>query len=400
MSRKIKSFLRRGNITLITAAISVLLVGIVALVTDVGSLYYDHARLQTATNAAWKAGYDKLAEIRKTKSGLTEEDEIVIKNHMKEVLAANGFGNLNDEQLKILFTNNQTNLQIYTNYDAQLFFMNMFDIKKATVAASRAGGTEAFSMLPIAIPYGEVHDLSVRTYDYIAFEGDQGFASGTEYILKLGGDENADPLGKSKYMIYIPTGLQGGQSTDAKTMLAYGAVFWALQIDETDHDALVPAYWLLNNTGGGFLLKYSEAFEQKLKSSEYNVTYRLLDAEAIASLLQWVEVRIDKTRVNDYLTGLTKGIYTNELIVPLEKRPQIAIYSSQTDLDPVEKILVAAKIPYGTYALPKTSSNTNGWGRNESYNQNRNTKIVDLDILNDELDKYDWIHLHHEDFTG
>ena len=403
-SNRSHNIFRKGNITLLTAAISVLLVGIVALVTDVGTVYYEHAKLQTATNAAWKAGYDKLAEIRKTKTTLTAEDELTVKNHMKEVLRQNGFGDLNDEQLKILFTQNQTNLQIEANNEFQLFFMKIFDVKTAKVAANREGGDASYSIMPIAIPHGEVHDLSVRTYDYIAFEGDQGFATGTEYILKLGGDENADPLGKSQYMIYIPTGLDGRkQSTDAKTMLAYGAVFWALQIDETDKEAMVPAYWLLNNRGGGFLLRDGSKFRQKLQQ-EYglyeNNGYYLLDAENIANLLQWVEVRIDKTQVNDYLTGLTKGVYTNELIVPLEKRPQIAIYSSQADLDPVEQILVAAKIPYGTYALPKSSSNSNGWGRDESYNQNRNTKIVDLDILNNELDKYDWIHLHHEDFTG
>ena len=115
--------LRRGNITLLTAAISVLLVGIVALVTDVGYVYYDHARLQTATNAAWKAGYDKLAEIRKTKSRLTAEDETTIKNHMREVMAANGFGNLTDEQLKIVLTSNQTNLKIDSKDEVDLFFM-------------------------------------------------------------------------------------------------------------------------------------------------------------------------------------------------------------------------------------------------------------------------------------
>ncbi len=394
---------KRANITLLTAALSVLLMGIVALVTDVGSLYYTHAKLQTATNAAWKAGYDKLSEIRKTKSRLTEEDEQLIKHHMIEVMAANGFSDLSEEQLTILLTQNQTNLQIDANDDAKLFFMKLFNVQKATVAASREGGVDSYSIMPVAVPHGEVHDLSVRTYDYIPFEGSDGFASGTEYILKLGGDENADPLGKSQYMIYIPTGLQGSQRSDANTLLAYGAAFWALQIDETDNEAMVPAYWLLSNSGGGFLLKDGAKLRQRLEEyglKQDNDGYRLLDAEAIALLLRYVEVNIDKTEVNSYLTGLTKGVNTNELIVPLEKRPQIAIYSSQTTLDPVEQILVAAKIPYGTYALPKTSSNLNGWGRNEDYDQNRNTKIFDLEILNGELSKYDWIHLHHEDFTG
>ncbi|MBQ2593829.1 MAG: Tad domain-containing protein, partial [Candidatus Riflebacteria bacterium] len=141
----------RGNITLLTAAISVLLVGIVALVTDVGYVYYDHARLQSATNAAWKAGYDKLAEIRKTKTRLTAEDETTIKNHMREVMAANGFNNLTDEQLRIVLTSNQTNLQINAKDEVDLFFMKIFDIQKADVAAARAGGVDASAIMPIAI---------------------------------------------------------------------------------------------------------------------------------------------------------------------------------------------------------------------------------------------------------
>ena len=126
-------------------------------------MYYEHQRLQTATNAAWKAGYDKLMEIRKTKATLTEEDEITIKNHMKEVLTANGFNNLSDEQLRILLTNNQTNLRIEASNDAEMYFMKIFDINTARVSASRAGGSEAYSILPIAVPHGEVHDLSWKT---------------------------------------------------------------------------------------------------------------------------------------------------------------------------------------------------------------------------------------------
>ena len=228
--------LRRGNVTLLTAAISIVLIGIVALVTDVGYVYYDHARLQTATNAAWKAGYDKLAEIRKTKSRLTAEDETIIKNHMLEVMAANGFSNLTADQLKIMLTQNQTNLKINANDEVDLFFMKIFDINKADVAAARAGGVDASAIMPIAIPHGEVHDLSWKTYDFVKFEDGEGFATGTEYIIKLGESEGNDPLGKDDYMIYIPTGLLGTQpngpnNDGTPTMLAYGAIYWALQID-------------------------------------------------------------------------------------------------------------------------------------------------------------------------
>ena len=399
--------LRRGNITLLTAAISVLLVGVVALVTDVGYLYYDHARLQSATNAAWKAGYDKLAEIRKIKSRLTAEDEATIKNHMREVMAANGFDNLTDEQLKIVLTSNQTNLRIDSSDEVNLFFMKIFDIHKADVAAARAGGMDASAIMPIAIPHGEVHDLSWKTYDFIKFENGQGFATGTEYIIKLGEAEGNDPLGKEDYMIYIPTGLlesqpNGPNNDGTPTMLAYGAIYWALQIDERDKESLTPAYWFLSENGGGFLMRKGAAFEQKLKSGDYKgVTYREYYADQILNLLGAVGVtNVDKEHINDYLTGLARGEITNSRIIPLTWRPQIAIYSSQAALDPVETILVAAKIPYGNYALPKTTNNPYGWDRTSDYDSSFNTKIFDLEILNGELDKFDWIHLHHEDFTG
>ena len=397
----IKDKFRRGNITLLTAAISVLLVGIVALVTDVGYVYYDQARLQTATNAAWKAGYDKLAEIRKTKSRLTAEDETTIKNHMLEVMAANGFSNLTEDQLKILLTENQTNLKIDTKDEVGLFFMKIFDINSANVAANRAGGVDASAIMPIAIPHGEVHDLSWKTYDFIKFEGNEGFATGTEYIIKLGEAEGNDPLGDEEYMIFIPTGLFNNQPDDNKTMLAYGAIYWALQIDEKDKDSLTPAYWLLSNNGGGFLMRASKTFEQKLTNGDYaGVRFERARPDRIKQILAAVGANIEIDGINDYLTGLTHGLYSNSKIIPLTWRPQIAIYSSQAARDPVEEILVAAKIPYGTYALPKTANNSNGWDRTTNYDSSRNTKIFDIEILNGELDKYDWIHLHHEDFTG
>ncbi len=401
--------LRKGNITLLTAAISVLLVGVVALVTDVGYLYYDHARLQSATNAAWKAGYDKLAEIRKIKSRLTAEDEVTIKNHMREVMAANGFNNLTDEQLKIVLTSNQTNLRIDSSDEVNLFFMKIFDIHKADVAAARAGGMDASAIMPIAIPHGEVHDLSWKTYDFIKFENGQGFATGTEYIIKLGEADGNDPLGDEQYMIYIPTGLNHtdklenlGQNDDNKTMLAYGAIYWALQIDERDKESLTPAYWFLSENGGGFLMRASSVFENKLRYGDYSgVKFFKLEPNEILKLLRKVGVNnLTKDYINDYLTALARGEITNSRIIPLTWRPQIAIYSSQAARDPVETILVAAKIPYGTYALPKTDNNPNGWDRTTNYDSSRNTKIFDIEILNGELDKYDWIHLHHEDFTG
>lgn len=406
MSSYFSSSKRKGSITYLTAAVGVLVISIAALVTDVGYMYYEHSKLQTATNAAWKAGYDKMTELRKVHNPLTAEDQNVIKAHMAEVMAANGYANMTAEQLKILFTENQTNLKIVANNDVDLFFMNIFDLKTAKVAAGRGGklggNDEASSILPVAIPHGEVHDLSWKTYDWTPFNNGEGFATGTEYIIKLGEAEGKGPMGDEEYMIYIPTGLSGSQSSDSKTMLAYGAIFWALQIDETDKDALTPAYWLLSENGGGFLMRTSQEFENRLRYGDYaGVYYEKVTPDRICQLLGMVgSSNVTPDYINEYLTDLAHGVIKNSQILPLTWRPQIAIYSSQDALDPVEEILVASKIPYGNYALPPSAQNPAGWRRSTNYNADYNTKIFDIEILNNELDKFDWIHLHHEDFTG
>lgn len=395
-----KTQARKGSITMFTAAISVLIVAIVALVTDVGYMYYEHARLQTATNAAWKAGFDKLSEIRKLKkNNLTDADFTTIKNHMQEVMAANGFANLTPDELKVLLTQNQTNLSIEASDDVGLFFMKIFDKQTATVSANRAGGEDTSTIMPIAIPHGEVHDLSWKTYDYIPFGDEEGFATGTEYIIKLGELEGTDVLGDEEYMIYIPCGLNGEQSGDAR-LLAYGAAFWALQIDERDNESCTPAYWLLSNNGGGFLLRTSDMFLRKLNGDYRGVTFQKLEPQGICSLLRQIGVNVAPDDLNDYLSQINNGVVKNDRILPLTNRPQIAVYSSQADADPVEQILRTAKIPYGKYALPNTVQNPSGWKRADNYDASKNSKIFDLEIINDELDKYDWIHLHHEDFTG
>ncbi len=393
---------KRGSITMITAIASVLLIGIVALVTDVGYVYFEHSKLQTATNAAWKAGYDKVMQLRSEHKTLTENDQAAVKSHMMEVMAANGFDHLPEGDFNVLFKDNMTNLEVSAQEDVNLFFMNMFNVKQTKVSAARAGGENSAGILPIAIPHGEVHDLSWKTYDWVPFEDNEGFQDGEEYIIKLGEAEGSDPLGDEEYMIYIPVGLEGAQNSDNNTMLAYGAVFWALQIDEKDKDALTPAYWLLSNNGGGFLTRTSKDFERRLTSGDYRgVRYEKAGPDRILQILKKVGANVySKEDINDYLTGIVQGSYVNSLIIPLTWRPQIAVYSSQADYDPVEQILRAAKIPYGKYALPNTSSNPSGWKRTENYDGSRNSKIFDLEILNGELGKYDWIHLHHEDFTG
>ena len=132
---------------------------------------------------------------------------------------------------------------------------------------------------------------------------------------------------------------------------AYGIVYKALQ----DH---IKVKWLLNYRGGSFLLPYDKAIKEECQ-------IRGVDFEIIS---------------DDQAVQILKEISSpskNMEAVTLEKAPKIAVYSPKDKMpwdDAVTMVLTYAEIPYDV--------------------------IYDEDVLNDKLLKYDWLHLHHEDFTG
>ncbi|MHB1178718.1 MAG: asparagine synthetase B [Daejeonella sp.] len=132
---------------------------------------------------------------------------------------------------------------------------------------------------------------------------------------------------------------------------AYGITFWTLQNGlETD--------WLLNYRGGSFLMKYTQAIESECKIR--GVSYEV----------------ITDAKVNTLLNEITDPSVNMEM-VKLEKPPTLAVYSPKNKLpwdDAVTMVLTYAEIPYEI--------------------------LYDDEVLKGDLPKYDWLHLHHEDFTG
>lgn len=130
---------------------------------------------------------------------------------------------------------------------------------------------------------------------------------------------------------------------------AYGVAFWALE-----RGAAVE--WLLNYRGGVFMLDYSAlvAREAQIRGVSTNV---ISEAQA--------------ARIYAEIDG------GNMEVVRLEKAPKIAVYTppnKQPWDDAVTMALEYAQIPY--------------------------EKVWDEDVLKGVLEEYDWLHLHHEDFTG
>jgi hypothetical protein len=130
---------------------------------------------------------------------------------------------------------------------------------------------------------------------------------------------------------------------------AYGVAYWALEQGIT-------VDWLLNFRGGSFLIGWDESVVKRCRIR--GVQYETLDGNGVAM----VYAAIDSANMES---------------MRLEKAPAIAVYTlpnKQPWDDAVTLALTYAEIPYKT--------------------------LWDEEVLKGKLDEYDWLHLHHEDFTG
>jgi hypothetical protein len=134
---------------------------------------------------------------------------------------------------------------------------------------------------------------------------------------------------------------------------AYGLAYYTLKEGQ-------PVDWLLNYRGGSFLISFSNAILSECKVR--GISYELISA----------------AKANSILTEIARPD-VNLNVVRLETAPRVAVYSPKNELindesDAVILVLDYAEIPY--------------------------TIIYDEEILKEELTRFDWLHLHHEDFTG
>ena len=139
--------------------------------------------------------------------------------------------------------------------------------------------------------------------------------------------------------------------SQAEHLKAYGLTYWTLQKQ-------LKVKWLLNYRGGSFLLPDTE--EIKKECQVRGISFELLSNSKTEEILKLIE-----------------SPSQNMESVILEKAPRIAVYSPKGNQpwdDAVTMVLTYAEIPY--------------------------TIIYDEEVLGDQLVLFDWLHLHHEDFTG
>ena len=132
---------------------------------------------------------------------------------------------------------------------------------------------------------------------------------------------------------------------------AYGIAYWILQNE-------IEVEWLLNYRGGSFLVTNYNSIQEEC-------TIRGVNYELITD----AKVNAIKTEISDPEVNME--------VVKLEKAPKIAVYTPQGKQpwdDAVTLVLTYAEIPYD--------------------------EIYDKEVVENQLFKYEWLHLHHEDFTG
>ena len=138
---------------------------------------------------------------------------------------------------------------------------------------------------------------------------------------------------------------------------AYGIAYWVLEQE-------AEAYWMLNYRGGSFAFKYASPIEKKCQIRD--VSYEIITNGEFAKI---------RNEISDPEVNMD--------VMKLEKVPKIAVYTPEFNTrgkkiqpwdDAVTMVLTYAEIPF--------------------------EKIYDREVLEDKLVEYDWLHLHHEDFTG
>jgi len=151
----------------------------------------------------------------------------------------------------------------------------------------------------------------------------------------------------SASFIYVPM----NDDNQINHLKAYGIVYYSLEVG-------LKAKWLLNYDGGAFLIENNKIIENECNIR--GVTCQVIsDAKAQIIL--------------EDISSPSK----NQEAVSLEKAPKIAVYSPKDKMpwdDAVTMVLTYAEIPFDVF--------------------------YDEEVLNDKLILYEWLHLHHEDFTG
>ena len=188
------------------------------------------------------------------------------------------------------------------------------------------------------------HDAMIATAQYV----------GVRFVPK----PSMKQLSSIVLVFILAAGIAAGQKLmipmdldQSNHLKAYGLVYWVLTKEQ-------PVDWMLNYRGGSFITDFSQEIASECRIR--GVSFDVIDGSAAATM--YSEVQSEKNNMD---------------VVRLEKAPKIAVYAPPGFRpwdDAVTLVLEYAEVKY--------------------------EKIWDEDVIKGKLTEYDWLHLHHEDFTG
>lgn len=177
--------IRTGAILPLTVIMAVFLISLIALVVDMGNFYYQRLRIQTAINAAWKAGFDRLIALKFVNTGQLAPDQVKqIDSHIREVLAQNGFDLDKMQALQIEITEDK--LFVSCQQQVSYIFGRVLKLDTAVIGADRQAELSFSGIIPLAIHNGLLTVPQIGSFQFQPFVGDSCFEPGYEYILSPG----------------------------------------------------------------------------------------------------------------------------------------------------------------------------------------------------------------------
>ncbi len=178
--------MRNGAILPLTALMAVFLLGMVALVADVGNFYYHRLKLQTAINAAWKAGFDRLMALKSSSSDPIGPNQVkVIDGHIREILTSNGFDQTQLQTIRIEIS--EDNLLVSCQQKVNYIFGRVLELDSSIISDTREAYLSFTGVVPLAIHHGLLTIPQTGRFSFKPFDNDSCFEPGLEYILSPGG---------------------------------------------------------------------------------------------------------------------------------------------------------------------------------------------------------------------